>query len=61
MLGFFKSSKNIATKPLQGYKVTNVKRNKKYGIAANSLEMLKDKAAAKFQVLVFVYTLFYKC
>lgn len=54
MLGFFKTSKTTATKPLQGYKVTNVRRTKKYGIAANSLEMLKDKAAAKFQVLVFL-------
>lgn len=35
---------------LIGYKVTNVKRDKKYGIAANSLEMLKNKASAKFNV-----------
>lgn len=35
---------------LKGYKVTNVERTKKYGIAANSLKMLKDKASKKFSV-----------
>lgn len=36
--------------PLKGYKVTNVDRNKKCGIAADSLRMLKEKAAEKFKV-----------
>lgn len=35
---------------LKGYKVSNVKRTKKYGIAANSLKMLTEKASTKFEV-----------
>lgn len=45
MFNLFKSSAI-----LKGYKVTNVDRSKKYGIAANSLKMLKDKASKKFSV-----------
>lgn len=45
MFSLFKSSAI-----LKGYKVTNVDRTKKYGIAANSLKMLKDKASKKFSV-----------
>lgn len=41
-------------KPLKGFKVTSIERNKKYGIAANSLKMLKEKAAEKFKVFFFV-------
>uniref|UniRef100_A0A336MRH6 CSON000246 protein n=1 Tax=Culicoides sonorensis TaxID=179676 RepID=A0A336MRH6_CULSO len=37
-------------KPLVGYKVTNQERSRKIGIAANSLEMLKAKAEAKFDL-----------
>lgn len=37
-------------KPLKGFKVTSVDRSKKYGIAADSLEMLKHKASEKFKV-----------
>lgn len=38
--------------PSKGFKVTSVERDKKYGIAANSLRMLKEKAAEKFKVLI---------
>lgn len=41
-----------AKKPLKGYKVTTVNRQQKYGIAANSLQMLKDKASAKLKVSI---------
>lgn len=57
MFNLFKSSAI-----LKGYKVTNVERTKKYGIAANSLKMLKDKASKKFSVsffLVFLGTVFF--
>lgn len=57
MFNLFKSSAI-----LKGYKVTNVDRTKKYGIAANSLKMLKDKASKKFSVsffLVFLQTVFF--
>lgn len=37
-------------KPLKGFKVTGIDRDKKYGIAADSLKMLKEKAAEKFKV-----------
>ncbi|XP_063700757.1 DNA fragmentation factor subunit beta [Culicoides brevitarsis] len=37
-------------KPLQGYKVTNQDRSRKVGIAANSLDMLRSKAEAKFNL-----------
>lgn len=46
MFGFLGGSK----KPLKGYKVTGIDRKNKYGIAANSLHMLKDKASAKLKV-----------
>lgn len=36
--------------PLQGYKITNELRSKKYGVAADSLAMLRTKAAEKFKV-----------
>lgn len=36
--------------PLNGYKVTSIDRNKKCGIAADSLKMLKEKATQKFKV-----------
>lgn len=39
-------------KPLKGYKITTVDRTQKYGIAADSLKMLKDKASAKLKVTV---------
>lgn len=38
-------------KPMKGYKITTIDRTKKYGIAANSLKMLKDKAADKLKVI----------
>lgn len=42
-------------KTLKGFKVTSVDRSKKYGIAADSLIMLKEKASEKFKVsLLFV-------
>lgn len=46
MFGLFGGSK----KPLKGYKITTVDRKHKYGIAADSLKMLKDKASAKLKV-----------
>lgn len=39
-------------KPLKGFKVTSVDRSKKYGIAADSLKMLKEKASEKFKVFL---------
>lgn len=48
MFGLFGGAK----KPLKGYKITTVERKQKYGIAANSLKMLKDKASDKFKVRV---------
>lgn len=48
MFGLFGGSK----KPLKGYKITTVDRKHKYGIAADSLKMLKDKASAKLKVRV---------
>lgn len=41
-----------AKKPLKGYKITTVNRQQKYGIAAESLKMLKDKASAKLKVSI---------
>lgn len=37
-------------KPLKGYKITSVDRKQKYGIAADSLTMLQEKAAHKMKV-----------
>ncbi|XP_040167924.1 DNA fragmentation factor subunit beta [Anopheles arabiensis] len=36
--------------PLQGYKVTDVERSRKYGVAADSLRMLRAKASEKFKI-----------
>lgn len=46
MFSFFKKNAN----KMQGYKITTVDRKKKYGIAADSLKMLKQKAGNKFEV-----------
>lgn len=48
MFGFFGGAK----KPLKGYKITTVERKQKYGVAADSLKMLKDKASNKLKVMV---------
>lgn len=48
MFGLFGGAK----KTLKGYKITTVNRQQKYGIAADSLKMLKDKASAKFKVSI---------
>lgn len=53
MFGFFGSDIS-SKKSLKGYKITNVERQQKYGIAADSLKMLKDKASAKLKVRVIV-------
>lgn len=37
-------------KPLKGYKITTIDRKQKYGVAADSLKMLTDKAANKLKV-----------
>lgn len=50
MLNFLSSKKSSGASPLQGYKITNVERSKKYGVAADSLRMLKTKASEKFKV-----------
>lgn len=42
-------------KPLKGYKITTIDRKQKYGVAADSLKMLKDKAANKLKVSVSNY------
>lgn len=36
--------------PLKGFKLTDNERSKKYGLGANSLQMLKTKAKLKFPV-----------
>lgn len=46
MFSFFKKSVN----EMRGYKITTVDRKKKYGIAANSLKVLKQKAEDKLGV-----------
>lgn len=48
MFGLFGGAK----KPLKGYKITRSDRLQKYGIAADSLKMLKDKASTKLKVNV---------
>ena len=48
MFGFFGGGK----KPLKGYKITTVERKQKYGVAADSLKMLKEKASVKLKVRV---------
>ncbi|BFF93794.1 DNA fragmentation factor subunit beta [Drosophila madeirensis] len=42
------SSKAIPTSPMRGYKITDNERTRKYGIGANSLEVLLTKANNKF-------------
>lgn len=39
-------------KPMKGYKVTTVDRKQKYGVAADSLKTLIDKASKKFKVKI---------
>uniref|UniRef100_A0A182QKM7 CIDE-N domain-containing protein n=1 Tax=Anopheles farauti TaxID=69004 RepID=A0A182QKM7_9DIPT len=36
--------------PLQGYKITDVERSRKFGVAADSLRMLRTKASEKFKI-----------
>lgn len=43
-------SRGTAGAPMRGYKVTDNERTRKYGIGANSLEMLIAKAKSKFPV-----------
>ncbi|XP_053695671.1 DNA fragmentation factor subunit beta [Sabethes cyaneus] len=50
MLNFLSVKKPSKAGPLQGYKITNVERSKKYGVAADSLRMLKTKASEKFKL-----------
>lgn len=47
MFDFLKSNKSLIIK---GYKITDINRKKKYGIAADSLKMLKKKSCDKFKV-----------
>lgn len=54
----FNLFKKTPEKTLKGYKITSVDRKQKYGIAANSLKMLIDKAAAKFKVNYSVFVVF---
>ncbi|XP_022220198.2 DNA fragmentation factor subunit beta isoform X1 [Drosophila obscura] len=42
------TTKEISTAPMRGYKITDNERTRKYGIGANSLEMLLTKAKNKF-------------
>uniref|UniRef100_A0A8D8G1B9 (northern house mosquito) hypothetical protein n=1 Tax=Culex pipiens TaxID=7175 RepID=A0A8D8G1B9_CULPI len=42
--------KSSGAGPLQGYKITNELRSKKYGVAADSLRMLRKKAEEKFKL-----------
>ncbi|XP_062551288.1 uncharacterized protein LOC134216412 [Armigeres subalbatus] len=50
MLNFLSSKKPSGAGPLQGYKITDVDRSRKYGVAADSLRMLKTKASEKFKL-----------
>ncbi|XP_058818974.1 DNA fragmentation factor subunit beta-like [Topomyia yanbarensis] len=50
MLNFLSSKKSSSAGPLIGYKITNIERSKKYGVAADSLRMLKTKASEKFKL-----------
>lgn len=47
MFNFFSKT---TKKPMKGYKITTADRKQKYGVAADSLRMLVDKAAAKLKV-----------
>ncbi|XP_061400914.1 DNA fragmentation factor subunit beta [Musca vetustissima] len=40
----------VALKPIKGYKITDNERSRKFGVGANSLEMLKTKAKLKFPI-----------
>jgi len=44
------ASRETPGAPMRGYKVTDNERTRKYGIGANSLEMLIAKAKSKFPV-----------
>lgn len=55
MLGFLRrlpatTAPSPGAAPLKGYKLSNIERTKKYGVAANSFEMLRKKAELKFNV-----------
>ncbi|XP_055633099.1 uncharacterized protein LOC129773510 [Toxorhynchites rutilus septentrionalis] len=50
MLNLLCSKKSSGAGPMQGYKITNVERSRKYGVAANSLRMLRTKASEKFKL-----------
>uniref|UniRef100_A0A1I8N3U4 CIDE-N domain-containing protein n=1 Tax=Musca domestica TaxID=7370 RepID=A0A1I8N3U4_MUSDO len=39
-----------AVNPIKGYKITDNERSRKFGVGANSLEMLKTKAKLKFPI-----------
>lgn len=53
MFSFF--TKSSTNNPIKGFKVAlNRDRSKKYGIAANSLEMLRNKIIAKFNLKSFI-------
>ncbi|XP_055382020.1 DNA fragmentation factor subunit beta [Condylostylus longicornis] len=45
MISFFQTPKEM-----KGYKITDNQRSRKYGIGANSLKMLKEKAKLKFPI-----------
>jgi len=45
-----KDKETQAPAKMQGYKITDNERTKKYGIGANSLDMLVQKALLKFPV-----------
>lgn len=45
---------SVHANKMTGYKITTVDRTRKFGITANSLEMLKDRALKKFNVCDFI-------
>lgn len=49
------------SKPLKGYKITTIDRKQKYGVAADSLKMLKDKAANKLKAGISDYNYIHPC
>lgn len=54
MLGklFGKASSSSNAQPIRGFKLTNTKRERRVGVAASSLKILKKKAAEKLKVII---------
>lgn len=54
MFNLFKATSSSTNSSMKGFKVsTNEERSKKYGIAANSLKMLREKISSKLNLKLF--------